>query len=943
MKLKNLILFSFLAFIFFSCTQNHIKTIDLSGDWQFQMDPEDIGISEKWFATVFQETIQLPGSMVENGKGFDITLETKWTGGVRNPEWYNDPNYAPYHDPNNIRFPYWLQPDKKYTGAAWYQKKVTIPKNWIENTVWLNLERPRWESTVWINGDKVGMQNSLATPHQFNISSYLKTGENTITVCVDNRTKNIDVGQDSHSISDHTQSNWNGIVGELSLHSTGNIYFNNIQVFPDIQSKTAQIKATIFNSTARTETLKIGVEANLKNAEISTKKKSFNFTVAPGESIVKMDYELGEDALLWDEFNPNVYELSLNLEYKNGEDAKQIDFGLREFKVEGSRFAINGRPVFLRGTLECAIFPLTGYPPTQAEGWKKVFSAVKAHGLNHVRFHSWCPPEAAFETADKMGVYLQVECSSWANSTTRLGSGEPIDQYIWDESKRIVKAYGNHPSFVMLAYGNEPGGPKYKEFLTEFVTYWKENDSRHVYTSAAGWPALEVNDYHDIPQPRIQGWGEELKSIINAQPPQTNYDWSNKLPGDGIPVVSHEIGQWCVFPNFKEIKKYTGVLKAKNFEIFQESLIANRMGDLADSFLLASGKLQTLCYKAEIEAALRTPGFAGFQLLDLHDFPGQGTALVGVLDPFWEEKGYVTPQEYSRFCNSTVPLARFEKRIFSEDETMITKIEVAHFGNKPMGVNAATWELTENNTTIASGNFVSNKIPLGNGIPLGEIKYQFQKENRPRKLTLEVSVAEFSNSWDIWVYPKNKTLETNEIKVVEKLTPSTIKYLNEGGKVLLSLGKGKVAPEMGGDVGVGFSSIFWNTAWTGGQKPHTLGILCNPEHPALKLFPTEYHSNWQWWDAMSHSDAIKINAFPAELKPIVRIIDDWVTNRQLALLFEAKMGKGKILVSGVDLTNDLENRLEAIQLKASLLNYMKGDLFNPKTELSSNQIKNILK
>jgi len=506
-----------------------------------------------------------------------------------------------------------------------------------------------------------------------------------------------------------------------------------------------------------------------------------------------------------------------------------------------------------------------------------------------------------------------------------------------------VAAYGNHPSFVMLAYGNEPGGPKHKQFLTEFVSYWKEKDNRRLYTSAAGWPALDVNDFHNLPQPRIQGWGEELRSIINSQAPKTNYDWAEKVPNDGIPVVSHEIGQWCVYPNFKEIKKYTGPLKAKNFEIFQESLIANHMGHLADSFLWASGKLQTLCYKADIEAALRTPGFAGFQLLDLHDFPGQGTALVGVLDPFWEEKGYVSPEEFSRFNNKTVPLARLERRVFSEGEIMTAEIEVAHFGEKPLDVTTAIWKLAENKNTIAEGSFESNKIPLGNGIQLGQIKYQFQKENRPRKMTLEVSLNECSNSWDIWVYPENTTALSEEIKVLESLTPSTLTYLNEGGKVLLSLGKGKVAPEMGGDVGVGFSSIFWNTAWTGGQKPHTLGILCNPEHPALELFPTEYHSNWQWWDAMSHSDAIKLNDFSVELKPIVRIIDDWVSNRSLALLLEAKVGKGKILVSGVDLENNLDSRLEAKQLKTSLINYMESDMFNPKVELSASQIRSILK
>lgn len=943
MKTNLFFLFILFFFVHISCSVKQPKTIDLSGEWQFQMDPVDVGTKENWFEKDLPETVQLPGSMDENGKGFDITMKTKWTGGVRNPEWYNDPNYAPYHDSTNIRFPYWLQPDKKYTGAAWYRKKVIIPGNRKGKPVILTLERPHWESTVWVNNEKAGMQNSLATQHQFDISSFVKTGENTITLCIDNRTKTVDAGHDSHSISDHTQSNWNGIAGKISVEIKGEIYFENVEVFPDVENKKAEIRATVFSTEQLETTIKIPVFARLKNSDKKSKQKTFEFTVSAGENMVKMSYPLGEKALLWDEFNPNVYELSLQLKSKNSTDFQTVDFGLREFKVDGTRFAINGRPVFLRGTLECAIFPLTGYPPTENAGWVKVFSAVKAHGLNHVRFHSWCPPKAAFRVADSMGVYLQVECSSWANSTTELGSGLPIDKYIWDESKRIVKAYGNHPSFVMLAYGNEPGGPKYREFLTEFVSYWKENDNRRVYTGGAGWPALPANNYHNLPEPRIQGWGEELRSIINSKPPSTSYDWRNKTPGDGIPVVSHEIGQWCVYPNFKEIEKYTGVLKAKNFEIFRESLIAHNMGQLADSFLLASGKLQALCYKADIEAALRTPGFAGFQLLDLHDFPGQGTALVGVLDPFWEEKGYISPEEYRRFCNTTVPLARLEKMIFTEGETMSADIEVAHFGQARLkGVNP-TWKITQNNKTVAEGTLGKRDIQIGNGISLGKVVYQFQKENLPRKMTLEIGVESFSNSWDIWVYPESGITENNEIKVVEKSDAATLKFLQNGGKVLLSLGQGKVSPEMGGKVGVGFSSIFWNTAWTGGQKPHTLGILCNPNHPALELFPTEYHSNWQWQDAMSHADAIQLDAFPEELKPIVRIIDDWVSNRQLALLFEVKVGNGKLLVSGADLVNNLENRPEARQLKTSLLNYMKKDTFAPKVELTVNEIQKIIK
>ena len=940
---KEILILVSLLFLILSCQKHKIEKIDLSGEWQFQTDPEDHGIDERWFEKSLSETIILPGSMAENGKGNDVTFQTKWTGGIQNPEWYKDPNYAPYVDSANVRFPFWLQPEKEYTGAAWYRKEISIPAEWKEKTVLLTLERPHWESTVWVNDTRIGMQNSLAVPHVFDISSFLKADNNIITIRVDNRTKDIDVGENSHSISDHTQSNWNGIVGEISLKAAGKILFDNIEVFPNVEDKTVKVKATVNNFLSETYTVKFSADARLKKNGKKIKGQSWKFEISPGKNDVEMVYNMGEDALLWDEFNPNVYRLFLTMNSGNETDAYSVDFGLREFKVDGSRFAINGQPVFLRGTLECAIFPLTGYPSTDIEYWKKIYTAIQAHGLNHIRFHSWCPPEIAFEAADEMGVYLQVECSSWANQSVQLGSGLPVDQYVWDESERIVKNYGNHPSFVMMAYGNEPGGPKSNEFLAEFVSYWKEKDDRRVYTSGAGWPVLEVNDYHNIPEPRIQRWAEGLNSIINSEPPRTDYDWSQKVPKDKIPVVSHEIGQWCVYPNFKEIEKYTGVLKPRNFEIFQESLQTHKMGHLADSFLLASGKLQSLCYKADIEAALRTPGFAGFQLLDLHDFPGQGTALVGVLDPFWEEKGYISPEEYSRFCNTTVPLARLEKHIFTEGETMTAKIEVAHFGEKPFQAISPKWQLVEDGEIISEGTLGQQDIPIGNAIQLGEVVYNFRNKNEPRKLNLKINIEKFENSWDIWVYPENQKIESADIKVVENLDRSTLEYLQNGGKVLLSLGKGRVSPGMGGNIGVGFSSIFWNTAWTGNQKPHTLGILCDPSHPALKDFPTEYHSNWQWWDAMSHADAVLLDSLASDVKPIVRIIDDWVSNRSLTLLFEAQIGKGRIVVSGADLVNDLTSRPEARQLRFSLMQYMNSGAFKPSGNIDPNDLMKVIR
>jgi hypothetical protein len=629
-----------------------------------------------------------------------------------------------------------------------------------------------------------------------------------------------------------------------------------------------------------------------------------------------------------------------------GADMKQVNFGMREFKAEGTQFNINGRPVFLRGTLECAIFPKTGYPSTDVGEWTRILKVLKAHGLNHMRFHSWCPPEAAFTAADYLGVYLQVECSSWANQGSSIGDGKPIDQWLYQEAESILEAYGNHPSFCMMAYGNEPAGKNQVEFLADFIDHFKKKDSRRVYTGAAGWPFIESVDYFNAPEARIQGWGQELNSIINKEPPRTDFDFKEIIQEVTMPYVSHEIGQWCVYPNFREIEKYDGVLKARNFEIFRESLEENHMGHLADSFLLASGKLQALCYKADIEAALRTKDMAGFQLLDLHDFPGQGTALVGVLDPFWEGKGYITPEEYSLFCNQTVPLARFRKRVFKNDESINAEIEVAHFGPEPLIQVQPSWALKAvSDQIVDEGVFPAMDIPIGNGIRIGDISVNTESIEKPQKLILEVQVSGFTNSWDLWVFPENEEIIPNvdEIMIVHDFNNKTTRFLEEGGKVLFIPVKGRLTEEYGRDVGVGFSSIFWNTAWARKQKPHTLGILCDPAHPALSDFPTEFHSNWQWWDAMSHSNAIILDHFSPELKPIVRVIDDWVTNRNLGLIFEVKVGMGKLIVSGIDLMKDNKNRPEARQMLNSLYKYMESDAFDPEYEMDFNVIREMYK
>jgi hypothetical protein len=921
------------------------RRIDLTGVWQFQADPGDAGVAEGWYLRTLAGAIRLPGSMAENGLGDDIAQDTKWTGGIVDRSWFTAPEYARYRQPGNVKVPFWLNPVKVYLGPAWYRRDVDVPPDWEGQRIVLELERCHWETRLWVDGREVGLRNSLGTPHVYDLSGRLSPGRHSLTLRIDNRIKDIDVGENAHSVSDHTQTNWNGVIGRLSLSASSLVFIDDVQVFPDVRGRSASLRADVRNQSGRPFAGVIVFRVRSLNDE-SGAPAPVTVAVSVGKDISRIEaaVALGDKARLWDEFSPNLYELTAELSRAGTEppvDAATVRFGLREFRPQGTRFAINGRPVFLRGTLECCVFPKTGYPAMSAADWRRIFAVCRAHGLNHVRFHSWCPPEAAFAAADELGIYLYVECCSW----TAVGDGMPFDRWLYEESERIVRAYGNHPSFCMMSYGNEPSGKNQAEFLGKFVDYWKTRDGRRVYTGASGWPQIPANEFHSTGEPRIQRWGEGLKSVINSRPPRTDFDFRDILGVMDRPVVGHEVGQWCVYPNLAEIPKYTGVLRAGNFEIFRDTLEAAGMGALAPDFLTASGKLQALCYKADIEAALRTPGFAGFELLDLHDFPGQGTALVGILDAFWDEKGYIGPAEFRRFCAPTVPLARLAKRVFSTGEALAADIEVAHFGPAPLRRAPASWTIADAaGNVVRRGEWPALDANWGNGIPVGRVAAPLAGLAAPARYRLAVRVAGFENDWSLWVYPESLPRDAGaEVRVVPSLDGPTAALLEAGGRVILTLPKGSLRPEKGGDVAVGFSSIFWNTSWTAKQPPHTLGILCDPRHPALAEFPTEAWSDWQWWDAMSHAQAVLLSDFGSGFTPIVRVIDDWFTNRPLGLVFEVSVGQGRLIVSGVDLLADADKRPEARQLLHSLKRYAASEAFRPAVRADLGLVRGLLR
>jgi hypothetical protein len=911
------------------------NTIPLAGQWRFQIDSTDNGITNKWYLKPLGDTIHLPGSMAEHWKGNNITLKTKWTGSIYDSSWFYNPRMAKYRQPGNLKMPFWLTPHKHYVGAAWYQKDVVIPVDWKNKRVVLFLERPHTETKLWVDGTEIGMQNSLVAPHEFDLTGKIAPGKHTLSICIDNRIKAINVGPDSHSITDHTQGNWNGIVGKIELRAGTTTWLDDVQIYPDLKAKIAHIKFTVKNNGSEVSG-RIAITAKLFNTKVQGALLSIAKTskIANGTTELSIDLPMGDNMQIWNEFTPALYQLTATLTTgKDQTNTKQLTFGMHEFKAEGRNFTINGNPVFLRGTVNNCEFPLTGYAPMTEKEWDRIFTICKAYGINHMRFHSWCPPEAAFDAADKAGVYLYVEGPSWANHGTGLGLGRPIDQYIYDETNRMAKAYGNHPSFCMMGYGNEPAG-KQVEYLTKFVDYWKAKDNRRIYTGGAvggSWPIIPNNEFMIRADARGLNWNQR---------PESNSDHSAKIAKFTVPYVAHELGQYCAFPDFKEIKKYTGVYRAKNFELFQEDLKDHGMVDEAEKFLYATGKLQVLCYKHDMEKMMRTPGYSGFQMLTLNDYPGQGTALVGVLNAFWDNKGYVTPQQFSRFCNSTVPLIRTEKFVYNNNETLKATVELFNY-TRPMNTTL-NWKLTDSqHKIVASGTLAKKNYTMTNCQQAGEISVQLANIKIPAKLNLEVSIPNttFANDWDFWVYPEKIAEVKTDVYYTTELNDKAKEVLANGGKVFLN-GAGKVIK--GKEIIQNFTPVFWNTSWFKMRPPHTLGFVCDPKHPVFNNFPNTGYSEMNWWDVFKNAQVMHLEDFPKSFRALVQPIDTWFMNRPLGLIFEAKAGKGSIIVSSADLSPDItSDRPAARQLYYSIIKYMASPQFKPSTEIDINTIEDL--
>jgi hypothetical protein len=915
--MKNTTLVLALLIVTFGCSAQ-LPTLDLSGPWTYQLDSLSAGEKAGWHNRLFANTITLPG-----------TLDDAGIGKPSSPQIQLDKQTL-------------LQLTRKhsYIGAVWYSREVIIPETWKDKNITLVLERVIWETQVWVDGKKAGMNESLVAAHEFDLTSLLTPGKHILTIRVDNHEK-YDVSHSTrnlaHAYTEGTQIIWNGVIGKIGLTARERVFIDDVQVYPDYSTGKVKVVSRVINASGSKADGEL--ITSVDGLPLSVKQ---SVSLTGGSKMVTSHYEMGKDFKSWDEFTPHLYTLVVTIETGKGkkkvQDKKSVTFGMRTVSRNKSILTINNRRAYLRGTLECAIFPLTGYPPMDEAGWKKIFEAARAYGLNHLRFHSWCPPEAAFQAADNMGFYLQVELPLWSLTA---GQNERINSFLKDEAYRMIRAYGNHPSFCFWSMGNELQGDL--EWVKGLLKELKQADNRHLYTTTTFtfekgkglWPE-PVDDFY-VTQYTRKGWVRG-QGIFDTDPPAFNKDYSAAIDSMPVPIISHEIGQYSIYPDLREIEKYTGVLAPLNFKAVQQDLRQKNLLTSADDFMLASGKFAVELYKEEIERALKTPGFSGFQLLDLHDFPGQGTALVGILNAFWESKGLITPEAFRQFCSPVVPLIRYNKAVYSNNETFEATIEIANFGQVVLKNATPAWSITTSaGKVLASGTLSTKDLGIGNGIALGSLRFPLHSVSEASELTITVELqgTPYKNTWKIWVYPQQLPSSNGEVIVTQSMAEA-LAQLSKGKKVFLN-------PPLNVIQGIEgkFVPVFWSPVHFPNQ-PGSMGLLYSPGHLLLRNFPSAGYSDWQWWYLCKNSKPMVLDGLD-QINPVVQVVDNFFKNRKMGNIIEARVGNGKLVLCSINLSGNLDHHPEARQLRYSILQYMNSPAFNPTATLTANDLGKLIK
>lgn len=930
------------------------STIDLSGRWLLSLDPDSTGLSKGYATQLKGDIATLPGTTDTNNKGIKNTRKDETTH---------------------------LSRRYSYFGKAWYLRTIDIPETWKGKAISMFLERTK-PTKVYVDGVEVGKCDDISVAQAFDLTGKLKPGRHVLAIMVDNgNSVPKQLLGSSHAYTEDTQTNWNGIIGKMFIEAKdAAVRIRSVKTHSHASENKVDIAVTLEGNTKKKYSLSTTVIGGAEGGDfLNIAREGYDERTVNdnGTTTLRYTIDLGAKAMKWSEFTPkNIFRLCVRVECDGKSDNKETSFALCDFNAEGSHFTVNGTKTFLRGKHDACVFPLTGHVAMGYDEWYRYLSICKQYGINHVRFHSWCPPEACFEAADNLGIYLQPELPIWGGFDE---NDHWLTSYLRDEGRKIIDTYGNHPSFVMMGLGNELWGST--ELMADYVADFRKHDDigsgcRRLYTFGSNMylgykGVLDGMDYFTTCRIGGEAWGDYNTHVrgsfsfcdafdgglINHEYPNTTTNFEKAIEGSRVPIISHETGQFQTYPDYDEMDKYIGVLRPDNMAVFRKRLKKAGMASQADAFHKASGLWSVELYKADIEMDLRTRNMAGFQLLDIQDYPGQGSAYIGILDAFMDSKGLVKPDRWRQWCSEVVPMAELPRFTYTDGDTIAWRTLLANYSSDPSKLNGKSmkWRIVRaDGTVLAEGsdrisasesgvNVVANTTALA--------RLADSQVSEQVRLKLSVEGTKHRNAYTLWIYPRTdytkRSVElARKITIADTLNSQTLAALANGGKVLLMPRNNMYVKQTVGGLA---QTDYWNyrmfkTISENNKKPvspGTLGILVNDtKHPLFDKFPTKMHSDWQWTAIAKQSRPLIMDSMSENYRPLIQVIDNVERNHRLGLAFEFAVGKGKLFVCMSDLTG-IDSYPEVRQFYLSILEYMQGDKFNPQEQATEGELRSL--
>lgn len=896
---------------------------ELNGEWQVKLS------GQEWAEQPAIKAV-LPGTLDENKIGGKDENREQWHPDVKLES-------AAEGDGQNLILTRYTR-NYSYEGPAHFSKTLAIARHSGER-VFLEVERTR-KLTCRINDQVVpeAVPGTASTPYVFELTGFLagqKEGGETLTLTCDNSypgwpRKPIVF---SSAATDETQTNWNGLLGFVRLRREKSCFIPAVRVYPSLEQ--ARIVVELDCGTAYEGVIRLSAGAF---KEMPAKQVSLP---AGRHEVVFEAVAFHERVRFWDEGEGNLYELKAAADHL---DEITVRFGIRLFGNQEGKLALNHRPIFLRSESNCCVFPETGHMPLEAAAWREILLTYRAYGVNCLRFHSHCPPEAAFAAADEQGMLMQPELSHW-NAHTAFEDEESWSYYQL-ELKQILLTFANHPSFVMLSFGNElKCGELGHKRMDQLLRQARELDCTRLYLNASNCHYGEIGadpesdfytamSYYDE---MIRGTSPNLEGYINHQYPcsKTNFDG----PLDRIrqtyqkPVFSFEVGQYEVLPDFDELEEFHGVLRPDNLlEVKKKVQTQGFAGDWKRR-VEATGELSLLAYREEVEAVLRTPRMSGISLLGLQDFPGQGTALVGMLNSHLKPKpfDFARPKRFSTFFADTVMLVLLERYTYTWGQTLTAEIKMANY-SKADFTGACIVRLSRSDgECVQEIQLPERNCGRGQLSVFGRVSICLKPEalgttaQKAERLMLTAVAGDYLAEYPIWVYPDRPCYVPAGI-VLTASGAEAKTALSQGRKVFYTPAATK--ENFPHSIKIQFTTDFWSVG-TFPKQEGFMGCYMDPAHPVFREFPTEFHSNWQWW-AMCQGRAMIL---PKAVTPLITGLDCYAKMRHLGLLAEGRCGRGKLMVSSMGLL-EWQHYPEVNALINSILQYMDSDEFAPEQELA---------